>query len=51
MIELLFIDDDAYAHKTLKMVLPSDYRVVSALTGAQGIKKAKEEEPMLTCPI
>jgi DNA-binding NtrC family response regulator len=45
MIELLFIDDDAYAHKTLKMVLPSDYRVVSALTGAQGIKKAKEEEP------
>ncbi len=45
MIEILFIDDDAYAHKTLKMVLPSDYRVMSALNGAQGIKKAGEEEP------
>jgi DNA-binding NtrC family response regulator len=45
MVVILFIDDDAYAHKTLKMILPDDYHVISALTGTQGIKKAKEEEP------
>jgi two-component system response regulator AtoC len=45
MIDILFIDDDTYAHKTLKMVLAEDYRVISALTGNQGIKKAKEEDP------
>ncbi|MBN1796999.1 MAG: sigma-54-dependent Fis family transcriptional regulator [Spirochaetales bacterium] len=45
MIEILFIDDDAYAHKTLKMVLADDYRVVSALTGKQGVHKASSEDP------
>jgi two-component system response regulator AtoC len=45
MIEILFVDDDAYAHKTLKMVLSDDYRVVTALTGKQGVKKAQDEDP------
>ncbi len=45
MIEILFIDDDAYAHKTLKMVLSDNYRVVTALTGKQGVKKAQDEDP------
>ena len=45
MIRLLFIDDDPCAQKTLKMILPDDYTVLSAYTGEQGLSMAKNQEP------
>ena len=43
MIRILFIDDDPLAHKTLKMILPPEYSVVSTLTGREGIRTTSEE--------
>ena len=41
MVTILFIDDDIFAHNTLKMVLPKEYSVVSAYTGKDGIEAIK----------
>jgi DNA-binding NtrC family response regulator len=45
MITLLFIDDDLQAHKTLSMILPDLYRVVSAYSGEHGLEILEKESP------
>ncbi len=47
MIRLLFIDDDAQAQKTLKMVFADNYQVISAFTAKQGLSLLEEREPDL----
>src|SRR3972149_4028140 len=45
MISILFIDDDVQAHKTLRMVMPDDFRIVSAFSGEHGLEILKNEQP------
>ena len=45
MVKVLFIDDDPRAHKTLAVVLPDPYVLLSAYTAAQGIEAAARESP------
>ncbi len=45
MVTVLFIDDDPAAHRTLDLVLPEPYRLISAYTGRQGIEAAAREGP------
>ena len=45
MIRILFIDDDPQAQKTLNMVLPEDYTLVSALTAAEGLEVLEKADP------
>ena len=45
MIRILFIDDDPQAQKTLSMVLPEDYTLVSALTAAEGLEVLEKADP------
>ncbi len=45
MIRLLFVDDDVNAHRNLGMALDEDYQLVSAYTGAMGIKRAVDSDP------
>jgi DNA-binding NtrC family response regulator len=45
MIKVLFIDDDPQAHRTLDLVLPEPYILVSACTARQGIDAAAREHP------
>ena len=45
MIRILFIDDDPQAQKTLSMVLPEDYTLVSALTAAEGLDLLAKTDP------
>jgi len=47
MVTILFIDDDIFAHNTLKMVLPKEYSVVSAYTGKDGIEAIKSSNPQV----
>jgi DNA-binding NtrC family response regulator len=43
MVKVLFIDDDPQAHRTLDMVLPEQYVLISAYTARQGIDAASHE--------
>ena len=43
MVKVLFIDDDPQAHRTLDMVLPDPYVLISAYTARQGIEAAASE--------
>ena len=45
MIRILFIDDDPQAQKTLSMVLPEEYTLVSALTAAEGLEVLEKADP------
>lgn len=45
MVNVLFIDDDPLAHKTLAHVLPDPYCLLSAYTARQGIEAAARESP------
>jgi DNA-binding NtrC family response regulator len=45
MVNVLFIDDDPQAHKTLAHVLPDPYFLLSAYTARQGIDAAAQEAP------
>jgi len=45
MVHILFIDDDPNAHNTLKMILQDEYKISSAYTGNQGIKRVYELDP------
>jgi DNA-binding NtrC family response regulator len=45
MVKVLFVDDDPRAHKTLAVVLPDPYVLLSAYTAAQGIEAAAHESP------
>ncbi len=45
MVTVLFIDNDPAAHRTLDLVLPEPYRLISAYTGRQGIEAAAREGP------
>ena len=47
MVKVLFVDDDPQAHRTLQMVLPEPYALVSAYTARQGIESASRESPDL----
>jgi DNA-binding NtrC family response regulator len=45
MVRILFIDDDIQAHKTLSFVLPEQFALASAYTGAQGLTMLTAEKP------
>jgi len=45
MIKVLFVDDDPRAHRTLEVVLPEEYTLLSAYTATQGIEAAAREAP------
>jgi two-component system, NtrC family, response regulator AtoC len=45
MVKVLFIDDDPQAQRTLSMVLPDPYVLLSAYTARQGIDTAARERP------
>jgi len=45
MVKVLFVDDDVRAHKTLEMVLPDPYVLISCYTATQGIETAARESP------
>ncbi|MBN2353468.1 MAG: sigma-54-dependent Fis family transcriptional regulator [Spirochaetales bacterium] len=45
MISVLYIDDDVPAHKTMKMLLADEYRILSAYTGEQGLEVTATERP------
>jgi DNA-binding NtrC family response regulator len=45
MVNVLLIDDDPQAHKTLAHVFPDSYALLSAYTGAEGIEAAAHEGP------
>jgi len=47
MVKVLFIDDDPQAHRTLGLVLPEQYALISAYTAKQGIEAARREPPDL----
>jgi DNA-binding NtrC family response regulator len=43
MVKILFIDDDPQAHRTLDMVLPQQYSLISAYTARRAIDAAAHE--------
>jgi DNA-binding NtrC family response regulator len=45
MVKVLFIDDEPRVHKTLEMVLPEPYILISSYTARQGIEAAEREGP------
>ena len=45
MIRILYIDDDADAHRLLRFVLPDGYSLVSGLNGAAGFRLAQNTHP------
>ncbi|HVP19849.1 MAG TPA: sigma-54 dependent transcriptional regulator [Spirochaetia bacterium] len=45
MVKVLFVDDDADAHRTLKHILPEPYVLVSAYTGTAGLESTVREGP------
>jgi DNA-binding NtrC family response regulator len=45
MIKVLFIDDDPQAQRTLDLVLPEPYTLLSAYSARQGIEAAGRERP------
>jgi DNA-binding NtrC family response regulator len=47
MVNVLFIDDDPQAHRTLELVLPEQYALISAYTAKEGIEAARREPPDL----
>ncbi|MCZ2496470.1 diguanylate cyclase [Xylophilus sp. Kf1] len=44
---VLVIDDSEYSHFIISEVLSADYRVISAHTGAEGLRMAEEYQPEL----
>ena len=47
MVKVLFVDDDPQAQKTLAVVLPEQYALISAYTARQGLEAASRESPDL----
>ncbi len=47
MIRVLLIDDDEQAHQILRVVLPSEYTIVSSLRGRRGIELVRSTAPDL----
>src|SRR4030042_4702848 len=48
--KILLVDDDPDFVQATRAVLESQpYQVITALTGEEGLKKAREEEPDLVC--
>jgi DNA-binding NtrC family response regulator len=47
MVKVLFVDDDPQAHRTLDMVLPEQYTLISAYSARQGIDASAREAPDL----
>lgn len=45
MIRILFIDDDTYAHRTLRTVLPREFHLISSFRGSHGIEAVRREVP------
>ena len=45
MVKVLFIDDEPRSHKTLDLVLPEPYTLISAYTGRQGIEALARTSP------
>jgi len=45
MVNVLFVDDDPLAHRTLDMVLPEQYTLLSAYTAREGIDAAARRAP------
>jgi DNA-binding NtrC family response regulator len=45
MVKVLFIDDEPRSHKTLDLVLPEPFALVSAYTGRQGIEAVDRTGP------
>jgi DNA-binding NtrC family response regulator len=45
MVRILLIDDDPQIHKTLKLTLDTDYLLLSAYSGEQGLTRLQEEDP------
>jgi len=45
--KILIIEDEAALTNTISLALGNDYDIVSAATGGEGIRKAKEEKPDL----
>ncbi len=45
MVHILFIDDDPNAHNTIKMIFKDEYKISSAYTGNQGIKRVYKLDP------
>src|SRR5512147_2198744 len=45
--KILLIDDDPVFVEAMKAVLESEYRVVTAYNGEEGVEKAREQKPDL----
>ncbi len=45
MMRILFVDDDVQAHRTLQMVLPPTYSVLSAMNAARGLERVRSDAP------
>jgi CheY-like chemotaxis protein len=45
VVKVLFIDDDPQAQRTLDLVLPEPYTLLSAYSARQGIEAAASERP------
>jgi len=45
VVRILFIDDDHQDQKLLKMILPENYAVISAVKGLHGVELIQKEEP------
>ena len=45
MIRILYVDDDADAHKLLRISLPTGYSLISGFNGAAGLKLAADARP------
>ena len=45
MIRVLYIDDDADAHRLLRITLPEGYTLISGLDARRGLKLASESDP------
>jgi len=44
MLKVLFIDDDLQAHKTLNLILPPDFKLISASTANEGLRLYRQQK-------
>jgi DNA-binding response OmpR family regulator len=47
MAKILIIEDEKALIKNLELALEEDYEILSAITGQEGLRKAKKEKPDL----
>jgi CheY-like chemotaxis protein len=45
MVKVLFIDDEPAAHRTIELVLPDPYVLISAYSACHGIEVLKRDGP------